>query len=65
MKTIAQEFNTKINKSLNIDERIYLINEAEKQIKFDAGEKHKQIFVFSDNSKLEIFTKSKKSRVLK
>lgn len=65
MKTIAQEFNTKINKSLSIDERIYLINKAEKQIKFDIGERHKQIFVFSDNSKLEIFTKSKKSRVLK
>ena len=65
MKTIAQEFNAKINKSSSIDERIYFVNEAEKQIKFDIGERHKQIFVFSDNSKLEIFTKSKKSRVLK
>ena len=49
----------------NIEERIYLINEASNKIKFDVGEKHKQIFVFFDNSKLEIFTKSKKSRVLK
>lgn len=65
MRTIAQEFNRKINKASIIDERIYLINKAEKEIKFDLGERHKQIFVFSDNSKLEIFTKSKKSRVLK
>lgn len=65
MKTIAQEFNKKINKASIIDERIYLINKAEKEIKFDIGERHKQIFVFADNSKLEIFTKSKKSRVLK
>ena len=63
--TIAQEFNKKINKCSIIDERTYWINEASKKIKFDAGEKHKQIFVFFDNSKLEIFTKSKKTRVLK
>ena len=63
--SIAKEFNKQINKCSNIEERIYLINEASNKIKFDVGEKHKQIFVFLDNSKLEIFTKSKKSRVLK
>lgn len=63
--SIAKEFNKKINKSAIIEERIYLINQASNKIKFDAGEKNKQIFVFYDNSKLEIFTKSKKSRVLK
>ena len=63
--SIAKEFHKKINKASIIEARIYLINQARKEIKFDVGEKHKEIFVFFDNSKLEIFTKSKKTRVLK
>jgi len=64
MLTISRKFHDKIKKSLNIDERIYHIFQAEKEAKFDVGEKHKQIFVFKDNSKLEIMTKSKKSKII-
>ena len=64
MLTISRKFHNKIKKSLNIDERIYYVFQAEKESKFDAGERHKQIFVFKDNSKLEIMTKSKKSKII-
>lgn len=62
-KTIASELNKKINSATDIDERIFLVSDAMKQAKFDVGSRHKQIFVFQDNSKLEIMTKSKKAKI--